>query len=290
MPFLIRFRSSARRRENREAWQQVGLVAGFLAGRHFVGAKDLHYGYWADGVEPIIRNLPRAQEDYCRFILEHVPADAKRILDVGSGAGSVAAQLVARGQQVDCVSPSSFLNGQARALLGDRVRIFECDYEELPVKDTYDCILFCESFQYVKMVPALENVTAQLRRGGQLIISDFFRERGRDASPISGGHYLNDFQEIIARYPFRLTEEIDITARTAPTFTVIDSAFTDVLQPIWKEVDSAFTATHPIWRKCTAWFFGRKLEKVQKKYFTHQRSAENFCKFKTYRLMRFERT
>ena len=36
MPFLIR--SQAVRRKKRDAWQQVGLVAGFLAGRHFVGA------------------------------------------------------------------------------------------------------------------------------------------------------------------------------------------------------------------------------------------------------------
>src|SRR5439155_16894970 len=96
MPFLIR--SKMDQREKREAWQQVGLVAGFLAGRHFVGAKDLDYGYWLDGVEPVVRNLPQAQEDYCRFLLEHFPAGAQRVLDIGSGAGSVAAHLVARGQ------------------------------------------------------------------------------------------------------------------------------------------------------------------------------------------------
>ena len=87
MPFLIR--SKAVRREKREAWQQVGLVSGFLAGRHFVGAKDLHYGFWQDGVEPTVQNRPRAQEEYCKFILSHIPADAERLLDIGSGAGSV---------------------------------------------------------------------------------------------------------------------------------------------------------------------------------------------------------
>src|SRR6185312_3687416 len=173
MPFLIR-RSKSVRRERREAWQQVGLVSGFLAGRHFVGTEDLHYGYWLDDVEPIIRNLPHAQEEYCKFILKHIPADAERLLDVGSGAGSVAAQLVARGQKVDCVSPSAFLNSQARELLGDKARIFECDYEDFHTKDTYDCILFCESFQYMKMVRTLENVAAQLRPGGHLVICDFF--------------------------------------------------------------------------------------------------------------------
>jgi SAM-dependent methyltransferase len=289
MPFLIRSKT-IRRRENREAWQQVGLVSGFLAGRHFVGAKDLHYGYWLDGVEPIVRNLPRAQEDYCQFILQHIPADATRVLDVGSGAGSVAAQLIARGQQVDCVSPSSFLNSQARALLGDKVRIFECDYEDYYTTDKYDCVLFCESFQYVKMDRALKNVAAQLRSGGQLVICDFFRVPEEDRSPISGGHRLDEFQKVLADCPFRLIEDIDITARTAPTFTVIDSAFTNVLQPIWDEVDRAAVVTHPFVFKCVNWFFKNKFAKVKKKYFTHERSAENFSKFKTYRLMRFERT
>lgn len=287
MPFLIR--SKTVRRKNREAWQQVSLVAGFLAGRHFVGTKDLHYGYWLDDVEPIIRNLPQAQEDYCKFILNHIPAEAERVLDVGSGAGSVAVQLITRGQKVDCVSPSTFLNSQAKDLLGDRARIFECDYENYQTSDVYDCIVFCESFQYVKMERGLQNVAAQLKSGGSLVICDFFRKPYDSGSPISGGHHLHDFQRIMAAQPFRLVEEIDITERTAPTFTVIDTAFTKVLKPIWDEIDAASEATHPIITKCVNWFFRKSFAKVRKKYFTHERSAENFCRYKTYRLMRFER-
>ena len=289
MPFLIQ--SKAVRREKREAWQQVGLVSGFLAGRHFVGAKDLHYGYWSDGVEHDIKSLPRAQEDYCSFILSHIPADAKRLLDIGSGAGSVAARVVARGQQVDCVSPSSFLNSQARELLGDKAKIYECDYEDFKTSDIYDCAFFCESFQYVKMEQGLSNVASQLRKDGTLIISDFFRLQTKgEKSPISGGHPIDEFRQVMARQPFKLVEEIDITERTAPTFTVIDSAFTKVLQPIWDEIDRASMISHPYVARCVNWMFKNKFDKVKKKYFTHERSAENFCKHKTYRLMRFVRT
>ena len=53
--------------KNRGTWQQVSLVAGFLAGRHFVGANDLHYGYWIDGLEPIIRNLPPPRRSTAGF-------------------------------------------------------------------------------------------------------------------------------------------------------------------------------------------------------------------------------
>lgn len=287
MPFLIR--SKTIRRKKRGAWQQVALVGGFLAGRHFVGAHDLHYGYWTEGNEHIVRNLPRAQEEYCRFLLEHIPRDAKRVLDVGCGAGGVAERLAARGHKVDCVSPSGFLNSQARARLGDAARIFECKYEDYDTADTYDCILFCESFQYVKMLVSLPKVVSQLRPGGSLVICDFFRLPNDSASPISGGHRIHEFQEIIARFPLRLVEEIDITTNTAPTFTVVDSAFTEVLQPIWAEIDRAALATHPWTFKFVNWFFRAKLAKVKKKYFTHTRSAENFVKFKTYRFMRFER-
>ncbi|MCC7474212.1 MAG: class I SAM-dependent methyltransferase [Pirellulales bacterium] len=287
MPLLIR--SKVRRHKNRGAWQQVGLVAGFLAGRHFVGAKDLHYGYWVDGLEPIIRNLPRAQEEYCRFLLAHIPADANSILDVGCGAGGVAASLLARGHRVECVSPSEFLNSQAKQLLGDRVRINECKYEDFHTSEVYDVVLFCESFQYVKMEVALANAVSQLRSGGQLIISDFFRLPGDKKSPISGGHRLEEFQEIIARFPFKLVEEKDISTRTSPTFTVIESAFSEVLQPIWNEIDVAGMATFPRLYRFGNWLFRRRLEKVKQKYFTHERSAENFERYKTYRLMRFVR-
>ena len=201
----------------------------------------------------------------------------------------MASKLAARGQKVDCVSPSGFLNSQAKALLGDRARIFECKYEDYNTTETYDVVLFCESFQYVKMEIALEKVISQLRSGGSLVICDFFRLQNDDQSPISGGHRLSEFQEIIAKYPLRLVEEIDITPKTAPTFTVIDLAFTEVLQPIWKEIDEASLATHPYLFKLSNWFFRKKLDKVKNKYFTHERSAENFQKFKTYRLMRFER-
>jgi 2-polyprenyl-3-methyl-5-hydroxy-6-metoxy-1,4-benzoquinol methylase len=287
MPFLIR--SKTVRRRKRGAWQQVALVGGFLAGRHFVGAHDLHYGYWNDGLEHTIRNMPQAQEAYCQFLLQHIPASAKQILDVGCGAGGVAERLAARGHEVTCISPSSFLNSQARVRLGDKVRIVECKYEDYSTTETYDCILFCESYQYVKMEAGLDNVMKQLRPGGSLVICDFFRLLNDDGTAISGGHRINAFQEIIARYPLRLVEEIDITARTAPTFTDIDDAFTIVLKPIWDEVDRAAVATHPWIFKCVNWLFGHKFDKVKKKYFTHQRSAENFIKFKTYRLMRFER-
>ena len=121
------------------------------------------------------------------------------------------------------------------------------------------------------------------------MICDVFRLPVAEESPISGGHHLTEFQEIISRFALRLVDEVDITRRAAPTYTVIDEAFNQVLLPIWNEVDRAFASTHPIWSKCVNTLFGKRIAKVKRKYFGHEQTAENFRKFKSYRLMRFER-
>jgi SAM-dependent methyltransferase len=285
----IHLRSKDTRRKERAAWQEVALAAGFLSSRHFLGASDLHYGYWRDGLKPEPRNLAPAQECYSEFLLDHIPVDARRVLDVGSGAGSIASKLINRGHDVDCVSPSSLLNAQARERLHRQARLFECKYEDFQTEDIYDVILFCESFQYVSMEQALSRAFAQLRTGGSLVICDFFRLPTTEECPIGGGHQLTLFQQTISRFAFRLVDEVDITGRTAPTYTVIDEVFSHVLQPIWNEVDRALGATHPIWSKCVNLLFGRRISTIKRKYFSHRQTAENFQKFKTYRLMRFER-
>ena len=285
----LHLRSKSSRRRERLAWQHVGLVAGFLAGRHFVGLNDLHYGYWLDGVEPCLKNLADAQEEYSKFLLSHIPVGVTRILDVGCGAGGLASKLIARGHKVDCVSPSSFLNEQAKNLLGDGAQLYECRYEDFQPAGQYDAIVFCESFQYVDTKRAGELVASQLQCGGSLVICDFFRLPSSEASPIGGGHPLNDFQERFSALPLRLIEDIDITSRAAPTFSVIDKVYSEVLEPIWHEVDVAFAATHPIWSRCVNTLFKKRITKVEQKYFAHRQSAECFKKFKTYRLMRFER-
>jgi hypothetical protein len=180
------------------------------------------------------------------------------------------------------------LNEQAKKLIGDRANVFHSRYEDFQATSLYDVILFCESFQYVNCQQALAKACSQLKAGGTLVISDVFRLPVAN-SPISGGHAITDFQETVAQFPLHCLSDEDITLHTAPTYTVIDDAYSKVLLPIWDEVDRAFSLTHPIWSKCFGTLFSKRAAIVRQKYFSHTRTAENFRKFKTYRLMFFER-
>lgn len=279
-------------RDTRRAWQHLGLSAGFIAGRHFLGLTDLHFGYWSDRLTPSIENLKAAQEEYSAFVLEHIPVDATRVLDVGSGAGGFARRLLSQGsRKVDCVSPCPSLNGEAQHVLGKHGRMCECRYEDLNVDAamTYDAVVFCESFQYINMRVSLQQAARHLCVCGTLLICDFFRKQVEGKSPIGGGHKLDVFWDTIPQYPFVLVDQIDITERTAPTFDVINQVFDQVLRPIWTETHEALVITHPVWTRLLRWGFGARIEKAEEKYFKGVRTSKSFKTFKTYQLLRFQR-
>jgi SAM-dependent methyltransferase len=128
--------------------REVGLEIGSICGRYFLKLEDLHYGYWSNGLAVDITNLHIAQANYTKFLISHIPDGVKTILDVGFGTGGITKKLLELGYQVDCVSPSVFFVEQGRKLLGEDIKIFECQYEEVETEKRYDLILFAESFQY----------------------------------------------------------------------------------------------------------------------------------------------
>ena len=98
--------------------REVGLIAGLNLFSFFIGTRDLHYGLWQDDLEVCVQNLPEAQRRYSEFLIGHIPDGVKRILDVGCGAGGLASELLARGYEVEGVSPSPLLSDAARRQAG----------------------------------------------------------------------------------------------------------------------------------------------------------------------------
>jgi demethylmenaquinone methyltransferase / 2-methoxy-6-polyprenyl-1,4-benzoquinol methylase len=104
------------------------------------------------------------------------PRDGERVLDVATGTGMVAAELLAR---ADCsvvgIDQSTEMLARARARLGERVQLLEGQAEALPFADaSFDALSFTYLLRYVDDVPAtLRELARVVRPGGRVASLEF---------------------------------------------------------------------------------------------------------------------
>jgi SAM-dependent methyltransferase len=263
--------------------KEYGLEFGLIVLNYLFKSKALHYGYWEPGDEVHLFQFGRAQEKYTDVLMSHVPTDAHDVLDVGCGTGIVAQQLVARGHNVECLSPSAYLNEVARTSLPAATLVHQTTFEEFQTGKTYDLVMFVESFQYVQMRESLEKVTKLLRPGGRLLICDVFRLDRPDRGPIGGGRYYSEFLKLRDALGFRCVKDVDITANIAPTFDLVCDVSLNLFKPLYENFVRVMKANHPAASKAVMWTFRKNLQKMQK-HFNPRRNAQSFIEYKTYRI------
>jgi len=271
----------------REISREVGLEVGSILGKYFLKLDHLHYGYWGNGLEVDITNLHKAQDEYAKLVISHIPDGVKSILDVGCGTGHIDKILIDKGYDVDCVSPSPYMNKHIRKLLGDKSHIFECNYEEIQTDKKYDMVMFCESFQYINIEKALSNTNNLLKKNGYLLICDIFKKDMK--GKMSGGHKLYKFDAFIKDAPFELLESLDITNETAPNMDLMNDVLMNVVQPVIKAGVRLSESRHALVVKFLKWKYKKKINKLQQKYFADDKSGENFKKYKIYQLLLFQK-
>ena len=267
----------------------IGLDAGLLIGKFFMDTEELHYGYWPNDKTATAQNFSEAQERHSQLIIDNIPKGVKKILDVGSGSGSLAKKIVALGYQVDCVIPSEFLADKVQQKLDGSSKIHITKFEDLDISSNYDLILFSESFQYVHLIKSIDKILSILDKNGYLLICDVFHKNVSGVSPMRGGHRLDLFENEIEKTDLVKKADIDITLETAPTWDFLNQFLNEVAIPISDMSHSYMKYKYPKLIRFMKWKYRNRLEKIRKVWLSNELTGENFAKFKSYRLFLFKK-
>lgn len=265
--------------------KKAGLDIQLNVYQFFFDSDYMHYGYWTPGLEVKATNLKKAQENYTRFTLSHIPADVNSILDIGCGSGKVAEELLEKGYRVTCVSPPSNLTTHAAGRLAGRAPVYATTFENFTTEEKFDMAFFSESYQYIDMQTGFRKCVEFLKPGGYILLADFFQTDAPGKSPLGGGHKLSDFYNMLKKHPFDVVKDIDITEAIAPTMTLVNNLTMKVVYPAILLIGDLLKARYPLVYKFLTWKFRKKIEKNRNKHFTGQRNPENFKKYKSYRLV-----
>jgi len=271
----------------------VGLDAGLALGRWLTGAENLHYGLW-DGLPVCAGNLGAAQEAWSALVLAQLPPPPAAVLDIGGGAGVLAARLRAAGYgPVDIVIPSAALADRCR-VNAPGAAVHETRFEDFATDARFDVCLFAESFQYIPLEIALDKARALLRSGGEIVIADCFRTPAGRADDgmrkVGAGHPEDGFRSAVATAGLEIVAERDITAAVAPSVEV-EQGFYNALGTGLARVDQELQRARPRLRAALNWGLRRALSprrraRLGQRLFETARTADAFCAHNRYLVLR----
>jgi demethylmenaquinone methyltransferase/2-methoxy-6-polyprenyl-1,4-benzoquinol methylase len=143
-----------------------------------------------------------------RFLVTRLPRDGGHVLDVATGTGLVAAELVQRGFRVTGVDQSAEMLYRARQRFGDRVDLVEASAESLPFADAaFDHLTVTYLLRYVDDPGATLGELARVVRPGGVVASLEFGVPGglarpaweiyvRAGLPVAGRLLRNSWREV----------------------------------------------------------------------------------------------
>jgi demethylmenaquinone methyltransferase/2-methoxy-6-polyprenyl-1,4-benzoquinol methylase len=143
-----------------------------------------------------------------RFLVSRLPADGRHVLDVATGTGLVAAELLRRGFRVTGLDQSPEMLSVARERFGERVELVEASAEALPFPDnSFEHLTFTYLLRYVDDPGAtLAELARVVRPGGVVASLEFGVPRGaarplwelyvRAVLPVAGAVLRNGWQEV----------------------------------------------------------------------------------------------
>ena len=245
-----------------------------------LGLSRLHYGLWDDGAVLNFDNLRHAQENYENMLVDNLPQQARRILDVGCGTGVLAKKLLASGYQVEGLSPD--INQQRIFTQDIGAPFHHMPFEQFTASDEYDCIIMSESCQYIALDKVFENARRALVSQGHLMICDYFVFDHARGELAKSGHAYTAFMQAIEDYGFDIRIDEDITERTLPTLDLAK----DLVDRALLALDIATEKPrqrHPLLSRLVMRLLRKKIDKAQQQ--RQLLDADAFRQNKTYRFL-----
>jgi SAM-dependent methyltransferase len=165
----------------------------------------LHYGLFEHENE----SIAIAQERSTELLLEHLPKPPALLLEVGIGLGTTLARLTRMGHSAIGITPDEKQIAMVRERYGDAIRVQCVAFEQFRSSETFDCVFFQESSQYIAS-DALFAKARELTR--HVIVIDEF-----SMSDEGTLHRYDAFLAAAAANGFRVDEEVDLSQKAPPT-------------------------------------------------------------------------
>lgn len=180
---------------------------------HVISAEEgdptyLHYGLFESPDE----SIRVAQERSTELLFSRLPAPPCSILEVGIGLATTLSRLTRLGYDIEGITPDDKQIAFVRARYGDSVRMHWAPLEAFATDRTYDIVLFQESSQYIDPEALFAKAATLAPR---VVVLDEFALAPADVPvPL---HAREHFVATAAKHGFALTEELDLSAKAAPT-------------------------------------------------------------------------
>lgn len=225
-----------------------------------LGLEHLHFGLWNYDDELTIEKLKEAQKRYEDYLINNIPDDAKRILDVGVGTAVMSARLQKMGLDIEGLSPD--INQKKIFCEKLNVPFHHCRFEDFSTDDQYDCVIMSESAQYIPYEKLLKNASQCIRKDGYLMVSDYFISNSASGILAKSGHNLEKFLNSAAANHFMLIKQEDFTEKVTKTLDIA-KIYIDKTVIAIDIATEKFKIRHPYWTRFFCWFFRKKIADLQ---------------------------
>ena len=172
------------------------------------GVRYLHYGLFDSPDD----SIAEAQERSTELLLERLPPPPARVLEAGIGLGTTLARLTTSGYDAIGITPDEKQIALVRDRYGDRLVVECAAFETFGPRESYDCVVFQESAQYIESNALFVRASALT---DYVLVADEFALQPVDEP--GALHSRARFLAAATEHGFKVTEEIDLSKRAAPT-------------------------------------------------------------------------